>query len=141
MPGFVKTPADEHRWAAAKEAAKKQTAEGSEGFWKLSNYIFHKMGKSDFNPQEFGEILKSAMGGLKQTQVAPVPGVISPTNNNTASPMKVGSQAVVKTAKPKKLGGAMDKPSVFFGKNEDFKNIKKPSIENLRVFLENQRKK
>lgn len=91
--------------------------------------------------QKAEELAKSAIGGLKQTQIAPVPGVISPTNSNTASPMKVGSQAVVKTAKPKKLGGAMDKPSVFFGKNEDFKNIKKPSIENLRIFLEKQRQK
>ena len=88
--------------------------------------------------QKAEELVKGAMGGLKQTQVAPVPGVISPTNNNTASPMKVGSQAVVKTAKPKKLGSAMDKPSVFF-KSE--KSIKKTSIENLRLFLENQRKK
>jgi hypothetical protein len=91
--------------------------------------------------QKTEELAKAAMGGLKPTQIASVPGVISPTNANTASPMKVGSQAVVKTAKPKKLGGAMDKPSVFFGKNEDFKNIKRPSIENLRSFLERQRKK
>jgi hypothetical protein len=46
MPGFVKTPKDERRWAKAKEHARKQTAEGSESFWKLSNYIFHRMGKS-----------------------------------------------------------------------------------------------
>jgi len=55
--------------------------------------------------------------------------------------MKVGSQAVVKTAKPKKLGQPGDKPSVFFGKSEEFKNIKKPSIEKLRAFLEKQRSK
>lgn len=88
--------------------------------------------------QKAEELTKSAIGGLKPTQVAPVPGVVSPTQTNTASPMKVGSQAVVKTAKPKKLGGALDKPSVFF-KNE--KSSNKPSIENLRAFLERQRKK
>jgi len=81
------------------------------------------------------------MGGLKPTQLTPVPGVVSPQNFNTASPMKVGEQATVKTAKPKKLGQAGDKPSVFFGKNEELKNIKKPSIENLRAFLEHQRGK
>lgn len=91
--------------------------------------------------QKTEELAKSAMGGLTQTQIAPVPGVVSPANQNTASPMKVGSQAVVKQAKPKKLGQALDKPSVFFGKSEHFKNIKKPSIENLRFFLEKQRKK
>ncbi len=89
--------------------------------------------------QKTEELLKSAMGGLKTTAIAPVPGVVSPTNSNTGSPMKVGSQAVVKTAKPKKMGQPEDKPSVFFGKNEGFKDIKKSSIENLRIFLEKQR--
>lgn len=91
--------------------------------------------------QKAEELVKSAMAGLKTTKLTPVPGVISPKNTNTATPTKVGSQAVVKTAKPKKLGQPGDKPSVFFGKNEEFKNIKKPSIENLRTFLEKQHKK
>jgi len=81
------------------------------------------------------------IGGLKQTALTPVPGVVSPSQTNTATPSKVGSQAVVKTPKAKKMGQATDKPSVFFGKSEEFKNIKKPSIENLRVFLEKQRSK
>jgi hypothetical protein len=87
------------------------------------------------------ELTKSAMAGLKLTAVAPVPGVISPLNNNTGSPTKVGSQAVVKQAKAKKPGQALDKPSVFFGKAEQFKSIKKSSIENLRSFLEKNRNK
>lgn len=86
------------------------------------------------------ELTKSAMAGLKMTSLTPVEGVISPTNQNTATPTKVGSQAVVKTAKAKKPGQATDKPSVFF-KSEDFKDIKKPSIENLRSFLEKSRSK
>ena len=81
------------------------------------------------------------IGGLKTTPLTPVPGVVSPTQTNTAAPNKVGSQAVVKAPKAKKLGQATDKPSVFFGKSEEFKNIKKSSIENLRVFLEKQRRK
>jgi hypothetical protein len=88
--------------------------------------------------QKTEELAKAAMGGLTPTKLTPVPGVISPSNSNTASPMKVGSQAVVKTAKPKKLGQATDKPSVFFGKSEHFK---KPSIQNLRDFLDKQRNK
>ena len=90
--------------------------------------------------QKAEELTKSAMAGLKPTTVAPVPGVISPTQSNTASPNKVGSQAVVKTAKAKKPGQATDKPSVFF-KSEEFQGIKRPSIENLRSFLEKQRSK
>jgi len=80
------------------------------------------------------------IGGLKPTALTPVPGVLSPKNQNTANPTKVGSQAVVKTAKSKKLGQAGDKPSVFF-KSEEFQGVKKPSIHKLREFLEKQRSK
>jgi hypothetical protein len=90
--------------------------------------------------QKTEELVKSAIGGLKTTSITPVEGVISPKNQNTASPTKVGSQAVVKKAKPKKMGQPTDKPSVFY-KSEEFKNIKKLSIENLRSFLEKQRSK
>lgn len=90
--------------------------------------------------QKAEDLTKSAMAGLKTAKLTPVPGVISPTNGNTATPTKVGSQAVVKMAKPKKMGQATDKPSVFF-KSEEFHAVKKPSIENLRAFLEKQRSK
>jgi hypothetical protein len=90
--------------------------------------------------QKAEDLAKSAMAGLKTAKLTPVPGVISPTQSNTATPAKVGSQAVVKMAKPKKMGQATDKPSVFF-KTEEFQQVKKPSIENLRAFLEKQRKK
>ena len=83
---------------------------------------------------------KISIGGLKQTQITPVAGVISPTDNNSGSPMKVGDQSVVKTPKAKKAGSATDKPSVFF-KNEEFQGVKKPSIHALRKFLEKQRSK
>jgi len=86
--------------------------------------------------QKAEELAKSAMSGLKPTAVAPVPGVISPTQSNAGSPMKVGSQAVVKAPKAKKMGQASDKPSVFY-KSE----FKKTSIENLRSFLEKQKNK
>jgi hypothetical protein len=85
-------------------------------------------------------IKKISIGNLKSTPLTPVEGVVTPISQNTTAPMKVGSQAVVKQAKPKKPGQATDKPSVFF-KSEEFKHIKKPSIENLRRFLETQRRK
>lgn len=86
--------------------------------------------------QKTEELAKSAIGGLKITTVTPVPGVISPTQTNNASPNKVGSQAVVKTPKAKKMGQPLDKPSVFFGKNEEPSKVKKSSISNLKDFLE-----
>ena len=85
-------------------------------------------------------IKKIKIGGLKTTPLTPVPGVSSPKQQNNATPSKVGSQAVVKTPKPKKMGQATDKPSIFFGKSE-FNTIKKSSIEKLRAFLEKQRNK
>jgi hypothetical protein len=47
MPGFVRTPKDEKKWSRAKEAAGESTPKDSESYWKLSNYIFHRMHKSE----------------------------------------------------------------------------------------------
>lgn len=58
MPGFVKTPRDEARWSKAKEAAGKQTDKGSDSYWKLSNYIYHKMGKTEAD-QKMAELYKN----------------------------------------------------------------------------------
>lgn len=153
MPGFVKTPKDEARWSKAKEAAGKTTQTGSEGYWKLSNYIFHRMGKSEEDQKkaemykkellgqsekEFQKSMK--MSGLKPTAITPVPGVVSPANNNTGSPNKVGSQAVVKAPKAKKMGQATDKPSVFY-KSEQNQSFKKQSIKTLHEFLTKQKAK
>lgn len=69
MPGFVKTKADEAKWKRAKEAAAKQTERGSEGFWKLSNYIFHK---SEGN-HEVADFFKSELmkfGGMGQLSLS-----------------------------------------------------------------------
>jgi hypothetical protein len=46
MPGFVKTKNDEKKWDKAKEASGKETDKGSKGYWKLANFVFHKMKKS-----------------------------------------------------------------------------------------------
>lgn len=87
------------------------------------------------------ELLKAAMPGLTPTKLTPVPGVVSPKNMNTASPTKVGSQATVKQAKPKKMGQATDKPSVFFGKAEQNQEVKTNSIKKLSEFLTATRNK
>lgn len=47
MPGFIHTPKDEAKWERAKEAAGKSAKKDSKSYWKLSNYIYHKMGKSE----------------------------------------------------------------------------------------------
>jgi len=87
--------------------------------------------------QKSEELLKAAMPGLKTAKLTPVEGVISPTNANTASPMKVGSQATVKTAKAKKPGQATDKPSVFFKSEPDISS----GVDKLRIFLSNRKNK
>jgi hypothetical protein len=132
MPGFVKSPKDEKKWKEAKDAAGKQTSQGSKGFWKLSNFIFHKMKKRETALEKAAGDPAKPFASLKH---------LSPGNSmKVSNPMKVGDQATVKTPKSKKLPGATDKPSVFF-KSEDFGSIKKPSIEKLRSFLEKNRSK
>jgi hypothetical protein len=85
-------------------------------------------------------IKKLSIGGLKPTPLTPVPGVVSPLSSNTASPNKVGSQAVVKTPKAKKPGQATDKASVFYGSLGKAEN-KVNSINKLQSFLESHRAK
>jgi hypothetical protein len=90
--------------------------------------------------QKTETLAKAAMAGLTPTKLTPVPGVISPSNSNTASPTRVGAQAVVKTAKAKKPGQATDKPSKFY-KSEQNQEFKKPSVQALHSFLSKQRAK
>lgn len=71
MPGFVKTPKDEAKWSKAKEAAGKSTDKDSESYWKLSNYIFHKMGKNE-DSQKLAETLKK---DLQEQGVVKISGV------------------------------------------------------------------
>jgi len=48
MPAFIKTPADEVRWAKAKEAASKTLSESDgDSYWKLTNSIYQKMNKAE----------------------------------------------------------------------------------------------
>jgi hypothetical protein len=79
------------------------------------------------------------IGGLKTPSLTPVPGVVSPNQSNSATPNKVGSQAVVKTPKASKMGQATDKPSVFFKKSEHGNNEK--GVDKLRFFLESVKNK
>jgi hypothetical protein len=69
MPGFVKTKSDEAKWKRAKDAAAKSTDRGSEGFWKLSNYIFHKSEGNHVVANFFkSELMK--FGGMGQLSMA-----------------------------------------------------------------------
>jgi hypothetical protein len=124
MPGFIKTPKDEARWKKAKDAASKETKEGSEGFWKLSNYIYHKMGKTEEEVQKAEEFKQSLLKISTSVPTASVP-----------NPSKVGSTAV-KMPKASKQPDPFGKPSLFF-KNEDkeFDKVKHPSVQKLRDFL------
>lgn len=86
------------------------------------------------------ELTKSAIAGLQSTKLTPVPGVVSPKNSNTATPHKVGSQAVVKTPKSKKMGQATDKPSQFY-KNEENQSVNMNGVQKLKTFLQNTKSK
>jgi hypothetical protein len=67
MPGFVKTPEQEARWSKAKAAAAKETEVNSENYWKLSNFLFHRMGKTEEDKKNAElakvELKKFGMGG------------------------------------------------------------------------------
>lgn len=124
MPAFVKTPKDEARWSKAKEAAGKETSKDSESYWKLSNYIFHKMGKTE-EDQKLAAFYKGEL--MKMGTSLKMPKTTIPTTS-------------VKMPKAKMMPGAFDKPSKFF-KSEDFAGVKHPSVEKLRAFLQNTRAK
>jgi hypothetical protein len=129
MPGFVKTPKDEAKWSKAKESASKSTKVGSQGYWKLANYIFHK--------SEYLDMLK----GFNQQSLqgsAPKPFSGLNTNNSAkmANPMKTGIPSV-KMPRPKTSIGI----DIGKSENHDFANTKHPSVQKLRYFLERVRSK
>lgn len=132
MPGFVKTPADEARWAKAKEAAGKETEKDSESYYKLSNYIYHKMGKSE-EDQKLAKMFKTELYKAFSVKMPSI-------NKGTGmpAPTKVGTQATVKNPKAKRMPDPWAKPSLFY-KSEN-KQIK-PSIEKLSTFLNNTKQR
>jgi len=120
MPAFIKTPADEKKWNAIKHSVAKQRGKSVDSFtdrdWATVNAAWHK---SEGNLEKFEEILKSISSALSVSAGTAVP-------------------SGMKMPKPKSMPKIGAKPSVFF-KKEDFSGIKRPSIENLRVFLEKHR--
>ena len=112
MPGFIKTPADEKKWQAIKHSVAKQRGKSVENFtdrdWATVNAAWHK--------SEYESIKKSLTTVPSATAGTSVP-------------------SGLKMPKPKSMTKTTDKPSVFF-KKENFGNVKHPSIENLRIFLE-----
>ena len=125
MPGFIHSEKDEARWDRAKKAASKSLKEGSDSFWALSNYIYHKMGKSQEDIEK-AEHFKKTLFGLSNSGIA-----VSEKAPSLHIPY------AMKMPKPKKMPSATAKPSVFF-KKEDFDNVKHPSTCKLRDFLENR---
>ncbi len=157
MPNFVKTPADEARWAKAKSAAAKETKEGSDSFWALSNYIFHKMGKTEEDSKNAElakvELKKFGMGGgigggISMNIGNMNPGAAGKTTETIgggvigkggSNPMKAGTGGnAAKTPKAKKPADPFGKPSLFF-KNEESKDKKRLTNSKLKTFLEKVR--
>ena len=118
MPAFIKNPKDEAKWKKMKEAVSRSKGKPESEFtdrdWALTNYLWHK---SEGELDKAEELAKAL--GTK------VPSVAVP------NPAKVGSTSV-KMPKSKKLADPFGKPSLFF-KSED---VKQPSIQKLRDFLE-----
>ena len=121
MPGFIKTPADEKKWNDIKHSVAKQRGKSVADFtdrdWATVNAAWHK--------SEYEAITKSLFGL---------------SNSGMAVSEKVSVPSATKMPKAKKMPKATDKPSLFF-KKEEFGNIKRSSIENLRSFLEQHRAK
>lgn len=115
MPGFVKTKADEAKWKTAKDAAAKSTDRGSESFWKLSNYIFHKSEGNQVIADFFkAELMKfGGMGGLSLAEKTKAPSV--------------------KIPRQKRMPGPGAKPSVFF--KHEGEHPRQPSLQKLSDFM------
>lgn len=107
MPAFVRTKSDEARWSRAKEAAGKETNKDSESYWKLSNYIYHKMGKTE-GDQKMANFYKQEL---------------------------IKANVTVKTPRQKSMPGPDAKPSVFFKAEEV--HPKHPNVQKLYDFMAN----
>jgi hypothetical protein len=118
MPHFVKTKHDEKRWSAAKQAAAKSKGKSAQDLhdedFKLVNYIYHKMGKSE---QDIDIADK-----LKKELLAPP----KPTPTSMPNPMKSGEQSTLAKIPKTKSLSKNESPNV---------GVKLTSIEKLRNFL------
>lgn len=108
MPAFIKTPKDEEKWNAIKHSVAKQRGKSTKDFTDRDWATVN----AAWHKSEYETIKKS----LKMPSIS-IPGAM-------------------KMPKPKMMPKATDKPSKFF-KNEATSNTKHPSIEKLRLFLEN----
>jgi hypothetical protein len=133
MPGFIHTKRDEARWGKAKKAAGKTAKEGSESYWKLSNYIYHKMGKTE-EDQVKAEFYKNELME-KSLAIPSISAGLKPMSTKVPNPSKVGSTAV-KSPKSKKMPDPFGKPSLFFkSEAEEFEHVKHPTLMKLKDFL------
>ena len=142
MPGFVRTKADEKKWSRAKDAAAKETERGSEGFWKLSNYIFHKT-EGNHEVAEFwkGELLQKGppTGGGFAFGVGKESAKSEMKKFGGMGQLSLGESTNVKIPKQKHMPGPDAKPSVFF-KQEACVEPKHPTLRKLRDFLLNKKR-
>ena len=134
MPGFVRTPKDEARWSKAKEAAGKTAKEGSDSYWKLSNYIYHKMDKSDESQKFADELKKGLLGGAGLGMSGGLG--LGLTGKSGMGGVKI-AQTNVKMPKPKKPASPTAKPSVFF-KSESTLH---PTLAKMQDFILKKHKK
>ena len=61
MPVFVRTERDEVRWKKAKAAASKSLEPGTKPFWKLTNWLYHRMLRAE-RRRGFKEWLEGRLG-------------------------------------------------------------------------------
>jgi hypothetical protein len=145
MPAFIHTKSDESRWEKAKKAASKSTTHGTDSFWALSNYIYHRMGKSQESQQIAADMKKSfvkesrmdikkSLFGLPNSELS-----VSQKLPKAPGSPSINMTSAMKMPKAKKMPDAMDKPSKFF-KNETAGEPKHPSICKLKDFLNKKRK-
>ena len=131
----------QQRWAHTAAGKKALGGDAAVKEWDQASKgkkLPEKVGKSEPMAKAAG-----APGMQKIGESLSNPGTLLPSASAGAgmkNPMKVGQQATVKTPKTKKMADPFGKPSLFF-KSEEFSNIKKPSVEKLRAFLEKNRSK
>lgn len=123
MPAFIKTPAEEARWSKAKQAAAKSKGKAVEALhdddYKLVNYIYHKMGKTE-EDQKMAKAFETKLLAPKTTS----------SETKMPNPMKSGTPTSVKTPKAKRPPDPFGKKSLLL-KSEHVEEFSDELIEAL----------
>lgn len=130
-----KSEKDPTRWEKAKKAVErskgKKEADFGDREFKLTSYVYHKMGKSQEDIQKAEELRKALIAPPKPTTSLAGPGN---TATSVPNPAKTG-QTGVRTPKSKKLGSPFGKMSLI-NKSEVH-----PTVRKLSDFLTNRKSK